>query len=218
MSHYFRSVPEFDYVSRTTDRNISEYITVKNFFKRAKLREDILENLAYFTKYNITGDDRPDNIANEIYGDSKLDWLVLLSNNIMNVQTEWPMTQKTFDNFLLTKYGTNDKVGQVHHYETIKVNDNRGNQIIPAGLEVPEDYTVEYFDGATLRVVGSTKAITNYEYEVELENKKRQIYILKKEFVSLVLNDLEEIMPYKKGFTQYVSETLQRGDNIRLYD
>jgi hypothetical protein len=218
MSHYFRSVPEFDYVSRTTDRNISEYITVKNFFKRAKLREDILENLAYFTKYNITGDDRPDNIANEIYGDSKLDWLVLLSNNIMNVQTEWPMTQKTFDNFLLTKYGTNDKVGQVHHYETIKVNDNRGNQIIPAGLEVPEDYTVEYFDGATLRVVGSTKAITNYEYEVELENKKRQIYVLKKEFVSLVLNDLEEIMPYKKGFTQYVSETLQRGDNIRLYD
>ena len=218
MSHYFRSVPEFDYVSRTTDRNISEYITVKNFFKRAKLREDILENIAYFTKYNITGDDRPDNIANEIYGDSKLDWLVLLSNNIMNVQTEWPMTQKTFDNFLLTKYGTNDKVGQVHHYETIKVNDNRGNQIIPAGLEVPEDYTVEYFDGATLRVVGSTKAITNYEYEVELENKKRQIYVLKKEFVSLVLNDLEEIMPYKKGFTQYVSETLQRGDNIRLYD
>lgn len=218
MSHYFRSVPEFDYVSRTTDRNISEYITVKNFFKRAKLREDILENLAYFTKYNITGDDRPDNIANEVYGDSKLDWLVLLSNNIMNVQTEWPMTQKTFDNFLLTKYGTNDRVGQVHHYETIKVNDNKGNQIIPAGLEVPEDYKVEYFDGATLRVVGSTKAITNYEYEVELENKKRQIYILKKEFVSLVLNDLEEIMPYKKGFTQYVSETLQRGDNIRLYD
>ena len=218
MSHYFRSVPEFDYVSRTTDRNISEYITVKNFFKRAKLREDILENLAYFTKYNITGDDRPDNIANEVYGDSKLDWLVLLSNNIMNVQTEWPMTQKTFDNFLLTKYGTNDKVGQVHHYETIKINDNKGNQIIPAGLEVPEDYTVEYFDGATLRVVGSTKAITNYEYEVELENKKRQIYVLKKEFVSLVLNDLEEIMPYKKGFTQYVSETLQRGDNIRLYD
>ena len=218
MSHYFRSVPEFDYVSRTTDRNISEYITVKNFFKRAKLREDILENLAYFTKYNITGDDRPDNIANEVYGDSKLDWLVLLSNNIMNVQTEWPITQKTFDNFLLTKYGTNDKVGQVHHYETIKINDNKGNQIIPAGLEVPEDYTVEYFDGATLRVVGSTKAITNYEYEVELENKKRQIYVLKKEFVSLVLNDLEEIMPYKKGFTQYVSETLQRGDNIRLYD
>ena len=218
MSHYFRSVPEFDYVSRTTDRNISEYITVKNFFKRAKLREDILENLAYFTKYNITGDDRPDNIANEVYGDSKLDWLVLLSNNIMNVQTEWPMTQKTFDNFLLTKYGTNDKVGQVHHYETIKINDNKGNQIIPAGLEVPEDYTVEYFDGATLRVVGSTKAITNYEYEVDLENKKRQIYVLKKEFVSLVLNDLEEIMPYKKGFTQYVSETLQRGDNIRLYD
>ena len=54
------------------------------------LNRDIIENLAFFTKYKIQGDDRPDNVAFEYYGSSKLDWLVLACNNIINIQTEWP--------------------------------------------------------------------------------------------------------------------------------
>lgn len=89
MPSYFRYVPEFDYVSRTSDRNISEYITVKNIFKRGRLREDIFGDLTFFTKYQVVGDNRPDNVAYEVYGDETLDWIVLLSNNILNVQSEW---------------------------------------------------------------------------------------------------------------------------------
>ena len=89
MAGYFRNVPNFEYVSRTSDNNISEYDTVKNLFKRGKLRDDIFGDLTFFTKYQIVGDDRPDNVAFEVYDDEKLDWLVLLSNNIINVQTEW---------------------------------------------------------------------------------------------------------------------------------
>ena len=76
---YFRQVPNFEYVNRNKDSTtLSNYITVKNLFKRAKLRDDIIANLAYFTKYQIIGDDRPDNVAQEVYEDPKLDWLVLL--------------------------------------------------------------------------------------------------------------------------------------------
>ena len=78
----------------------------KNLFKRVKLRQDILENVAYFTEYKVQGDDRPDNVAFEIYGDETFDWLVLLSNNIVNIQSEWPMTNAAFNDFLNKKYGS----------------------------------------------------------------------------------------------------------------
>ena len=91
MAGYFNLVPNFEYVSRLPNAKISEYIKVKNLFKKVNLREDIYQDLTYFTKYQIQGDDRPDNVAFEIYEDSTLDWVVLLANNIINIQTEWPM-------------------------------------------------------------------------------------------------------------------------------
>ena len=85
MSNYFNQLPDFEYVSRLPNAKISDYITVKNLFKRAFLREDIYQNLTFFTKYSIKGNDRPDNVAAEIYQDSTLDWLILLTNNIINL-------------------------------------------------------------------------------------------------------------------------------------
>ena len=99
MSNYFKQVPDFDYVSRLPDAKISDYITVKNLFKRGKLADDIFQDLTVFTKYEIKGDDRPDNVAYEYYGSSELDWLVLTCNNIINIQNEWPMLQNDFDRF-----------------------------------------------------------------------------------------------------------------------
>ena len=96
MSNYFSKVPNVEYVSRLPDAKISDYITVKNLFKRGKLREDIFQDLAVFTKYQIKGDDRPDNVASDFYNDSNLDWLVLICNNIINVPTEWPLLQREF--------------------------------------------------------------------------------------------------------------------------
>ena len=92
MPAYFRNVPDFEYVSRTADtKQISEYQKVKNLFRRGKLKNDIFNDLTYFTKYQIIGDDRPDNVAFKVYDDETLDWVVLLSNNITNIQTEWPL-------------------------------------------------------------------------------------------------------------------------------
>jgi len=221
MPTYFRQVPDFEYVSRTTDsQNISEYKTVKNLFKKGKLREDIFGDLSVFTKYKIVGDDRPDNVAFEIYGDETLDWLVLLCNNILNVQTEWPLSQQSFQNFLLSKYRSEDNLLEIHHYETIKVTDSFGVTIVPEGLQVQSHYSVEYYDSGLENYIVKTnivREVTNYDYENKIENDKRNIFILKPTYLNVVLNDLEEIMPYKEGSSQYVSETLKRADNIRLY-
>ena len=218
MSNYFNRVPDFEYVSRLPDANISDYIPVKNLFKRGQLREDIFQDLSVFTKYQIKGDDRPDNVAADFYGDSNLDWLVLVCNNIQNIQTEWPLTQRGFDSFLLEKYGTYENMNATHHYETVETKNSLGVVMVTPGLKVPSDYSITYFDNGAYQTSRPVKEVTNYQYEEDIQTNRRNIFLLKPLYVPTAIDDLKEIMSYKKGSTQYVSETLKRADNIRLYD
>jgi len=219
---YFRQVPDFNYVSRSADeKEISNYSTVKNLFKRGRLREDIFGDLNFFTKYKIVGDDRPDNVAFEVYGDESLDWIVLLSNNILNIQTEWPMSQQSFDTYLLEKYGTYDVLYSVHHYETQEIVDSNGVTIVPQGLEVQQNYSVTYYDsglGTEVTASNITDAISNYQYEEGIQDDKRNIFVMKPIYLNIVFNDLDDIMKYKQGGAQYLNPTLKQGDNIRLYE
>ena len=220
MSNYFSQLPDFEYVSRLPDSRISDYIPVKNIFMRGKLREDIFQNASVFTKYKIKGNDRPDNVAFEVYGDANLDWLVLTCNNILNVYEEWPMSQINFENYLIEKYETYDNINAAHHYETIEVKNSSGVVIVPAGLEVDSNYSISFYDNVIegMTIVSSpVTEVTNYMYEERLQDDRRNIFILKQRFLNVVKDDLEEMMEYKKGSTQYMNGTLKRADNIRLF-
>ena len=145
--NYFRNIPDFEYVNRTKDGQfISNYTQVKNFFKRGKIREDLFSDLTVFEKYSVKGDDRPDNVANEIYGDANLDWVVLLSNNIVNIQNEWPLSQQSFEIYVLDKYKTLAKLDEVHHYESNEVKDSTGVIIFPKGVRVSAAQSVSYYE------------------------------------------------------------------------
>lgn len=338
---YFRQVPNFEYISRTKgEQYLNEYVTLKNLFKRAKLREDIFENLAFFEKYSIVGDERPDNVAAKFYNESTLDWVILLANNILNIQDEWPMTTQTFEQVMLEKYGSYETLQSgIHHYETLEIKNTLGLTVLQGGLRIsptwktngnflemvntkianiscgvnaesltpsstvyvyvlsdilglqvgdqitidgvadpqyrgqhivkellatdingavsgftyelpfiPNDiqprlsdprkeevhYTIkesstntgnsyyyEFWDpglGYAVQVPSTSfvRAVTNYEYEIEKEEAKRNIYILKPQYLNVIYNDLDELMPYKKGGVQYVNSSLKRADNIRL--
>ena len=333
---YFRQVPNLEYVSRTAESQaISDYIPVKNLFKKGKLREDIFGNLNFFTKYKIVGDERPDNVAYKTYNDSTLDWVVLLSNNILNIQTEWPLTQVVFDKVMLEKYGSYENLySGIHHYETVEVKNSAGATLLKEGTILPNtwktngnfveinnskisqifcgdglvptttvnvtlqtgikginvgsevvitnvsenqfngrfivtsalipfgddicraftyeatstpliasptlstsgaeevlfkvgtggnSYYYEYYDTALSNYVLVPSSsilvpITNHQYESSLEDAKRNIFVLKPQYLNVVFNDLDDIMPYKKGGSQYVNATLKRGENIRLFE
>jgi len=220
MSNYFKQVPDFEYVSRLPDAKISDYIPVKNLFKKGYLRDDIFQNLTFFTKYQVMGDDRPDNIAYDLYNDPSLDWVILLSNNIINIQTEWPMPQADLDRYLLEKYGSYEAQEEIHHYETIEVKNSTGVVVVKEGLTVESDFSVEFYDwmiDSLETKQGITTPVTNYEYEMKIEDDKRNIFALKPRYLNIVKDDLEEMMAYKKGSTGYISETLKRAENIRLY-
>ena len=217
---YFREVPNFNYVN--LDSNVSsEFIQMKNLFKRAKIRDDILDNVRFFNKYSIVGDERPDQVALKFYNDEKFDWLVLLSNNIINIRDEWPLDNDSFMNYLVAKYENEAGYSAVHHYETLEYKDNNGIIVLPKGLKVSEGYQFKYYDSFLEQIVtvnNISQPVTNYEYELEEQEKKRDIFILKPEYLGVVLNDLKKLMKYKEGTEQFVSSTLKQANNIKLYD
>ena len=217
---YFSYLPNFEYVSRFPDaKNISDYVQVKNIFKRARIRADIFNELSFFTKYQVEGDERPDNVATQVYGDPNLDWLVMLSNNYVNYETEWPLDNQSFERYLLYKYGSTENIYKVRHYETNTIKDSLDNIIVPPGKVVPSDYSVKFFDRGLNQIVTSSDIIevTNLTYEERKQDDRRNIFVLKSTYVGLVIDDLEQLMPYKKGSTQYVKDDLVKGNNIRLY-
>ena len=103
---------------------------------------------------------------------------------------------------------------------TIETKNSNGVVIIPGGQQVPSDYSVTFYDNKLKQMITSSEktTVTNYDYEDQIQTDKRNIFLLKREYLPVVRDDIEDIMPYRKGSTQYVSETLKRADNIRLYD
>ena len=220
---YFRYIPDFDYVSRLPKaQNISDYIRVKNLFKRTKISEQVFSDLTFFTKYQIITDERPDNVAFKVYGDSNLDWMVLLANNIVNVQQEWPLEHTSYYNYLIGKYGSDAALQNVHHYETREIKNSVGKVIVPKGLEVPSTFNITYFDtGLGVQQTVTTEIvteITNQVYEDKLNDNKRNISIIKPRFIGLIIEEMERLAKYPKGSTQYVSKNVVKGENIRIYD
>ena len=220
---YFRYIPDFDYVSRLPKaQNISDYIRVKNLFKRTKISEQVFSDLTFFTKYQVITDERPDNVAFKVYGDSNLDWMVLLANNIINVQQEWPLEHTSYYNYLISKYGSDAALQNIHHYETKEIKNTVGKVIVPEGLEVSSDFSITFFDtGLGVQQTVSTEIvteITNQVYEDGLNDAKRNINIIKPRFVGLVIEEIEKAMKYPKGSTQYVSKKVVKGENIRIYE
>ena len=220
---YFSNLTDFLYVNRTVDgRSEGDYSVVKNFFKRAKLRDDIFQDLAFFTKYTVMGDDRPDTVATKLYDDPTLDWVVLLSNNIVSIQSEWPLGQAAFNTYVTEKYGDETTLySGIHHYESREVKANDGTIIIPSGARVSVGQSVSFFDEDSSQQVIRTDVampITNYAFEERSNDEKRNIFILKPIYLNILFDDIDQIMRNKKGSTQFISETLVRGDDIRLYD
>ena len=220
---FFRYVPDFDYVSRLSKaQNISDYIRVKNLFKRTKISEVIFNDLTFFTKYQIISDERPDNVAFKVYGDSNLDWMILLANNIINVHQEWPLEHQSYYDYLIGKYGSDAALQNIHHYETQEIKNSVGKVVVPKGLEVPSTFSITFFDtGLKVEQTVSTNIvteITNQVYEDRLNDNKRNINIIKPRFIGLVIEEMEKLMKYQKGSTQYVSKKVVKGENIRIYE
>ncbi len=213
--NYFDLFPDVELPSFSDKRSShKDFVKVKNLFKRGKIREDLFGSVVAFSKYTILGDDRPDNVADKIYENQNLDWVVLLSNNIINVRDEWPMSQFDFQRFLDNKY-TKDQLGEIHHYETKEIRNSQGKLLLQEGLEVDVDFTFSYSEFGLINRVNSVKSISFLQHEIDKNDAKRTINLLNKELLPFIINDMRDIMTYKDS-SQYINRKLKRGDNLRI--
>ena len=210
---YFRELPDLEYQSPFVDSNSSQnYVRAKNLFRRVKLRDDLKNVFTLFNKYQIPEGARPDTVAEEVYGKSEYDWVVLLTAGIVNVRDEWPLSNKDLYTYAEQVYG-ND-LNAIHHYETTEVKDSNGRLILPAGKIVDSNFTIpkpnDYL--ATLNpVVG----ISNYVYQTRKNEANRTIYLLRTDYLQQYLNDMKKIMYYEKS-SQYINKKLIRTENTRV--
>ena len=212
---YFRQLPNLDYPSLANERTSAyDYTQVKNIFKRAVLREDVLNAYVQFDTYLVQGDDRPDNVASKVYGDASLDWVVLTTNNIINVRDEWPMSQGDLQNYLTNKY-TSAQLSYIRHYETLEIVDSNQRLIQPKGLMVEEGHSITFVDRGVSKTESKTKSVSYLEYEIDLNDAKREISVLQPRYVEIYLRDMSNIMAYKPS-KQFVSEKLKKTENPRL--
>lgn len=207
---YFRELPNVKYQSFLKDKQSSQdYILIKNIFRRAKIRDDLQNVFTLFNKYEIPDGYRPDNVANDVYGSSNYDWIVITTSGITNLRDEWPLSNKDLYEYSERVYGTD--LNAVHHYETKELKDSKGRLLIQKGLRVNSDFRIHNPDsiGTTLNPVIE---ITNYEYETDKNNKKRLIHILKPEYLQQALRDMRQELFYGES-SQYIDQKTIQTEN-----
>jgi len=228
---YFRELPNISYPSLLSSQNkVESRITVKNLFKRSRLRTDLDQAITAFNYYDVKEGIRPDMIAQELYDNSELDWVILTSNNITNIRNEWPLSHNDLQEYMLEKYGSEANIAKVHHHETIEIIDQYSRLVMPGSLEVDSDFSFNFvgnvvsssgtlikldLGGISLAKINPVRAITNYQYEAKINDEKRRIRVLKSEYLSAFISEHREIMTYDKS-SDYISKGLKGTYNPRI--
>tara|TARA_B100000073_G_scaffold73454_1_gene55124 strand:- start:157 stop:2220 length:2064 start_codon:yes stop_codon:yes gene_type:complete len=139
MASYFSYLPNIELAVRPIQFPWSEqqYKVAKNIFRRFKINDSALDTAMYFRKLTVTDADRPDVISQKVYGTSDYDWVILMSNNVINPYFDWPMSQPVLDDYINQKY---DAPYEVKHYETREVKNSAGATVLPEGQIVDESF------------------------------------------------------------------------------
>ena len=228
---YFRELPDVEIPSPLSHKNSSrDYVRIKNLFRRVKLLDWLQNKITIFDKFQIPEGARPDTVAQTVYGSPDYDWVVLLTAEIINVRDQWPLSNRDLYVYAENKY-TTQNLNNIHHYETIEVRDQKGRLILEKGQEVNSDFKItvypdstytgikEYekqvFTPDTTGQINPVIGVSNYEYESLKNEEKRQIYLLKADYLQQFLNDMRIIMNYGKS-SQYIDKKLIRTENNRI--
>ena len=184
----------------------SDRVVAKNFFRRYKLNDDIFSYAVFFNKYAIKDGERPDILAKKIYGSQYYDWVILLTNNLVNAQYDWPMSNYELTKVIEKEY--EDPYNEIHHYETIKIGQ------YPKGLRVDKafydkQHTIN--DNGTVTIKNGNEIcspITVSDHYSKENEKRRKINVLRGNYFQSFLADFKKNSQYKKS-NSFVAKRLK---------
>jgi len=174
---YFEKFPKILY----DIDNTKNYKLVTDILRRVKVREAIKDNAVLFDKYDVDSGDSPETVAYKIYGSVRYYYVILLLNNIKDRYYDWPLSYQAFESYVKDKYANPNGI---HHYE---ITQSSGTSTSNG----PDDY--DYLIEVNSTQPGAV-AVTNYEYEQRLQDKKRQIKLLKPGFLKAFETEFEKLV------------------------
>ena len=182
---YFEDQPNVEWAISANKAGIVSYVSQKDYFHLLKVRDDVYREDTLYVEYVVKDGERPDQISYEKYGDNQFYWIILQINEIVDYYNQWPLSYRELEEYCDKKYGGSVGIEQVHHYETVETYDDDGNLILPGGLTVPENFLYEYpsSPGSNARLTSQPAAVTNFDYEKELNDVKSNIFILDPKYV-----------------------------------
>ena len=210
---YFRELPNLLYPSFLPEKTSSlDFIEVKNIFRRVKLKDNFFNNFTIFNKYEIPEGLRPDTVSEELYGSAIFDWVVLTTAGILNVRNEWPLSNRDLYKYTNNKYG--ESLNSTRFFETTEVKDSSGRLILPKGKVVDNNFTIPK-PGEPTATLNPVIGISNYEYETRLNDKKRNIFVLREEYLQQFLDDMRTIMTYAES-SEYLDKNTIQTENTNI--
>jgi len=192
---YFEYLPDVQVrTSSYRTNNVDPYKVAKNIFRRIKIRENLDDIILGFNQYTIKNNQRPDQVALDVYGSMEYDWVVLLTNNIINLYDEWPMSEDELERYIDSEY--EEEADSVHHWVTQKITDTKGRTLIRDGRIVSENFNYTRPDGTAIPKDDLVRPISVYDYESEKNDYKRNIYLLRKEYLGGFIEEFRNLVEY----------------------
>jgi len=216
MANFFNHYPSTYY---SNENNPSSLDVVTNIIARFGFQSNIKNNTSSFYKYQIKDSDTPEIIASKIYSDPEKHWIVLLFNNIIDPQYDWPLDQRTLITYINDKYSANGAANttpqtgitwaqntnniKVYYKTTTRLSSKSTKNQIVEKVEIDANtytnlpvttnsYTLQ--DGTTITETITKTTQTYYDYEVDLNESKRNIKLLKPEYVDSVFEEFKDII------------------------
>ena len=219
MANYFHFYPSTFY--RVDANNKVALDVVTNIITRFAFESSLKEKTTVFYPYEIKDSDSPESIAYKFYGDAERHWIVLIFNNIIDPQYDWPLNYNNFVNYVNDKYSANGAANttvqtglqwarsenNIHSYYQVNtrsfISTSSDSKTIKEKIQITSNayanvivssttYTLQ--NGKLINEATSKEKLTYYDYEMELNEKKRKIKLLKPEFAFDVFEEFKQIV------------------------
>ena len=198
---YFSNFP-FVLYSLNNEGQPNEVNVVTDIFRRSAPVANLVKNTRMFYPYRIVEGETPEGLAYRIYGSTKYHWVVTLFNNITDPLLDWPKDYANLAAYIINKYGSIAAAnGGTHHYTMTQTKaDSLGNTseetfIIDATkyatLSAPAPVVTTFSDGSTVTTTITRAIVSNYDYEMDLNETKRDILLLQESFLPQAVLELE---------------------------
>lgn len=176
---YFKNFPTIIYDAVGN----GEFKDVKNLLRRVAIRAKVKTNALLYDTYDVKEGESPESIADKLYDDPELHWVVLLVNDVTDRYHQWPLNYSQFNQYIADKY---DNIDGVHHYELAQSSGNTDTKIEVYNNSALYSGDQDFYSSAT--------TITNREYEETQQDQKRQIRLLDPRYIQQFVEEYETLM------------------------